>query len=127
MSLLVTASERIKATTSGLTSAAPAAASGPHAEPVHAFTTDLGNLEHLFTGAGFVQNASERVSTALTRATDSVRGPNGGLIPSALQHAAAAGITRVDGQQLMAVEARAATQWQILTARVRSMLGGARG
>jgi hypothetical protein len=127
MSVLVRAAERLKADVGGITHATPEPASGPTREPVRPFTTDLGNIEHIIGGAGFVQSISEQTSTALVRATDSLRGPHGGLIPSSLQHAAAAGVSRVDGQQLMTVEQRAATGWEILKARVRALTTGRRG
>lgn len=90
---LITGAEKIARDVRG--TPMPNDASGPTREPVHLPTTDLGNLEHLFTGAGFVQHLGERVSTALEKATGSVRGPNGGLVPSAIQHTAAAGVSVV--------------------------------
>jgi len=93
---LLTAASKVARDVRGTPSAPEA--SGPHAEPVRLFTTDLGNIEHIIGGGGLVQNATERVSTALHKATDSIRGPHGGLIPSAAQNAAGAGLTRVEGQ-----------------------------
>lgn len=121
MSVLTVAAERLKSQVGGVTNPEPPMASGPHPEPIHAFTTDLGSLEHLFAGAGFVQSASERVSTALVRATDSIRGPHGGLIPSSFQHVGSSGVTRVAAEDVMMARQQATSAIQILLARVRSL------
>jgi hypothetical protein len=93
---LLAASQKIARDVRGTPSAPEA--SGPHAEPVRLVTTDLGSIEHIIGGGGLVQNVTERVSTALTKATDSIRGPHGGLIPSSVQNTMGAGLTRVEGQ-----------------------------
>ena len=99
MSLLV-ANSALQASTiggSGQTSAAPEPASNPAGDPFR-LPTDLGGLDHLFRDS--FTSLSHTVSTSLHKATDSTVGPHGGLIPSSLQHAAAAAVSRVDGQQL---------------------------
>ena len=99
MSVVTIAAQKLKADVGGVPSPTREA-SGPDREPVRLVTTDLGNLEHIIGGGGLVQNVSERVSTALTKATDSIRGPHGGLIPSPIQHANAGGVTRVQATAL---------------------------
>lgn len=94
MSVVTIAAQKLKADVGGVPSPTREA-SGPDREPVRLVTTDLGNIEHIIGGGGLVQNVSERVSTALTKATDSIRGPHGGLIPSPIQHGGAGGVTRV--------------------------------
>jgi hypothetical protein len=104
MSSLLVASNRIQSDTAGLTSPERNDSPNPEsmAESPIQLTTDLGGLEHLFRDSQF-STVTHAVSTTLTRATDSLRGPHGGLIPSSLQHAAAAGVSRVDGMPIMSV------------------------
>ena len=95
MSVVTVAAEKLQRDVGGIPSARQA--SGPVAEPIHVATTDLGNLEHIFTGP-----ASSRTSprTGVDRAHQGDRldrGPNGGLIPSVIQHTPFAGVTR-DGR-----------------------------
>jgi hypothetical protein len=116
MSSLIVASNKIQQDVGGITGGANDA-SGPVREPIHVAVTDLGNIEHIIGGGGLVQNVQQRVSTALVKATDSIRGPNGGLIPSAIQHAPAAGVTRVDALYNAGV-----TETRSLTTRVRAQL-----
>ena len=106
MSLLV-ASNKIQADTAGQTKAEPSQVNGPTAEPPAVIAADLSGIVHLFSDhAGVFASATN----ALHKATDSIRGPHGGLIPSALQHNAAAAVSRVDGQALAeAVQARGTT------------------
>ena len=88
MSVLIQAANQLKADVGGVGHGAQDA-TGPVREPVRLVTTDLGNIEHIIGGGGLT-HLTESVSTALTKASDSIRGPNGGLLPSFhanLQHA----------------------------------------
>jgi hypothetical protein len=131
MSLLV-AKDALRATTiggSGQTSVEHDQSTDPGnmAEPL-ALPTDLGSIEHLF--ASGPTQLRDLAAAALGQATDSIRGPHGGLIPSSLQHAAAAGVSRVDGNPVMSVPAnlaQSATPFadaiRTGVARVRSAIG----
>lgn len=123
MSLLV-ANDALRATTiggSGQTTATVHATPLPEPDPIR-FPTDLGSITHLFqSGPTSFIRAAEHV---LPRATDSLRGPHGGLVPSSLQHALASGVSVVQGDQLLhAVGGSVRDRVTAEVARLRSMVG----
>ena len=96
---------------------------GDMAEPVLSIPNDLGSIEHLFR----TPSLSNLTANVLPHATDSFRGPHGGLIPSSLQHAAAAGVTRVDGQALLEASTASSAASSVVASvlgRVKSLVGG---